>query len=394
MLRYWLFGSLGVLLWAALPCPAPSCSLCGSLQNQQTLRQQFQKADLVLYGTLARPRFNTQPDSVPGSGTTDLHILQVLKSHPRLGQQKVLTLNRYIPLLDPREPPKFLVFCDFPRGELDAYGGRPVHSAALLRYLEGSLARQGQSRVQSLLYYFQFLDHEDTDIAGDAFLEFAKATDDEVGQAAKQLPPQRLRSLLTNPKTPPERLNLLAFLLGAAGQSQDAELLLPLIDHPTDRTRNALDGLLCGYIELQPQPGWNKVMRILADSKRSFTERLAASRVLRFFHNWKPKESRTHIVRGLGIMVADGDLADLALDDLRRWQYWELTDEVLACYGKTSHAAPITQRAILRYALSCPLPQARQFRERQRRRDPDLYREVAESLEFEQRLGAEDMRSP
>jgi hypothetical protein len=76
-------------------------------------------------------------------------------------------------------------------------------------------------------------------------------------------------------------------------------------------------------------------------------------------------------------------VADLALEDLRKWKMWDLTGTVLAQFGKPSHDAPIARRAILRYALCCPLPEARQFVEQLRRRLPDEVRDLEESLETE-----------
>ena len=53
-------------------------------------------------------------------------------------------------------------------------------------------------------------------------------------------------------------------------------------------------------------------------------------------------------------MLRQGELADLAVEDLRKWGRWETADKVLALYGKPSHNIPIVRRTILRYALSCP----------------------------------------
>jgi len=252
-----------------------------------------------------------------------------------------------------------------------------------MQYLQGALALPGKDRTRALLYFFNYLDHADETVALDAFLEFARSTDEEVGQVTRHLPPARLRRLLQDPKTPPERLGLYAFLLGAAGGEQDAELLRKLIESPTDRTVSALDGLLCGYIHLRPQEGWNLTVKLLGDSKKSFSQRFAVSRVLRFYLGWKPAESKAQVLRGLDVMLPDGEVADLAVEDLRRWKIWDLTAKVLAQYGKPSHDSPIVRRAIVRYALVCPQPEARRFVDELRRRDPDLIRDLQEGLEIE-----------
>ena len=60
---------------------------------------------------------------------------------------------------------------------------------------------------------------------------------------------------------------------------------------------------------------------------------------------------------------------------------WDLTAKVLAQYGRPTHDTPIVRRTIIRYALCCPQPEARQFIANLRRLDPELVRELEEGLE-------------
>jgi hypothetical protein len=370
--------ALGATAFLLVPEAVWACSLCGGL-NQLTLRQEMDQARLVLYGTLANPRPSSDPARL--GGTTELHVLCVLKDDPIRGGRNVVVLNRYLPVLDPRDPPKYLVFCEIVGGRLDPYRGKPIRSQAVLDYLRGAQALKGKSRTEALLYYFRFLSHADPIIADDAFLEFARSTDQEIGEAARRLDPKQLRQLIA--KAPASRLGLYAFLLGACGGPQDADFLRDQIDHPTTQTANALDGLLGGYVALRPAEGWELAVRILSDRRRPFNERFAVSRTIRFYHSWKPEESKKPILRALAVMVADGDVADLAIEDLRQWKLWNLTDAVLAQYGKASHASPIVKRAIIRYALCCRLPQAQRFVEQVRRQDPATVRDVEEALSYE-----------
>ena len=361
--------------------PATACSLCGALINRQTFRQDAEPARVVLYGTLANPRFDNSPGARQGTGMTDLHIARVLRSDAALGNQKTLAISQYLPVVDPKNPPKFVLLCKVMDGKVQPYSGRAVSTEAVLKYFEGAMALQGKSRMEALLYFFRFLDHADATISADAFLEFARATDQEVAQIAPHLPADRLRRLLQDPKTPTERISLYACLLGAAGTDRDADLLRDLIVRPTDRTAGAIDGLLCGYINRRPRQGWELLFAILADGKRPFSQRLAAARTLRFFQNCKPRESRPQVLHGLEVMLPDGEVADLAIEDLRRWKMWDLTAKVLAQYGRPSHDTPIVRRTIIRYALSCPQPQARQFVANLRRLDPELVRDLEEGME-------------
>ena len=80
-----------LIVVSALPCPALACSLCGSLQNQQTFRQEVEQAPLVLYGSIANPRF--VKDGAPGAGITDLHVLRELKPHAQFDKRKIVELR-------------------------------------------------------------------------------------------------------------------------------------------------------------------------------------------------------------------------------------------------------------------------------------------------------------
>jgi hypothetical protein len=285
---------------------------------------------------------------------------------------------------NPKDPPRILLFCDVYKGDLDFFRGTSVKSSAAVDYVKGAIALDPKDRPGVLRYYFDFLENADKEIANDAFLEFAKATDIELGQVAVKFSPEKLRGWLKDPQTPDNRLGLYAFLLGACGGDAEATFLRKLLDEPTDRTRAAFDGILGGYINLRPREGWDLAMALLKDEKRPFAVRFAVVRTLRFYHNWKPDDSKEYVLRGLRAILSQGDLADMAVEDLRRWQMWDLTSEVLAIYGKKGFDAPIVRQAILRYALSCPKTDtaAAAFVAERRKQDPELVKDAEDALRF------------
>lgn len=375
MVRFLAIAALGVACLIAQPLLA--CSLCGSMNySRATLRDDAATARLVVYGTLANPKIGAD-----GRGTTDIQIETVLKSDPLLGDRKVLTLQRYVPV-DPKSPPKFMVFCDVINGEIDAFRGLPVKSPAFVEYLKQA-AKLPADRVKQLLFYFKYLDDADAEISTDAFIEFAKTNDADVARVARQLDAGRLRKLLSDPATPPERLSLFAYLLGASGGPADAQFLANLLGDPAERLRPAFGGILAGLIQLDPKSGWARTQSILRDPNRPFGERHATLGALRFFHGAHANDAKAEIIQGLGAALAHGDLADLAIEDLRRWQWWDLTPDVLAVYTRPTHSAPIMKRAIIRYALSCPRPEAKEFVANIRAADAALVQDVEEGLQFE-----------
>lgn len=371
---------LGVLVLLLLPCPALPCSLCGLTARRTSLTQEYERARVVVLGTLMKSTLNTAPGGVPGSGSTEVRVDRVLKSEPGWRVPKEFVLPSYLPVLDPKNPPRFLFVMQPVKGRLEPGLGRQIHSGAVLDYLRQLPAKD---RTARLLYAARFFDHADSTVAEEAFLEFAKASDAEVMQAARRLDAARLRKLIAQPGLDAERLSLFAYLLGACGGAKDAALLRGLFEKSDPQSAKALEGILAGYIALQPEAGWKLTHGILGDPKQAFLRRFAAVRTLRFFHNARPAESRAPVLAGLRLMVPQGDLADMAINDLRALKLWELTPLVLEQYGKKSHDAPIVRNCLLRYALVCPRPEARALVESVRRRDPALIRDLEEDLLIE-----------
>jgi hypothetical protein len=187
-----------------------------------------------------------------------------------------------------------------------------------------------------------------------------------------------------NPATPAGRLGLYAMLLGATRRAAEADFLRGLLESKEERFTSAADGLLAGYLQLRPREGWDLLGSILRDKRKSLTLRLSAVRTVRFLFSSQPKENRARVLGMLEIVLGQDDLADLAVEDLRRWELWDLTSTVLGLYGKKGYDAPLMQRAILRYALSCKkTPETMRFLAAVRGSEAEVVKEVEESLRYE-----------
>jgi hypothetical protein len=363
---------------------AHACSICGGdFRNRPTLRQDAGSARVVVFGKLANPKLD--PDPLSGAGTTELKIEQVLKGGDRVAIGQSLRIPRYYPA-DPKGPTHALVFFDVRGDKLEFAGIRATNGNAIAAYL-GELTRLPAGNIPRLLdYCHRQLDHADPDVAADAFLELTRASDADVGRAAKSFEPERLRKLLTNPKAPIERIGFLGFLLGCCGNEHDADLLLRLMKAHEKEHASSLRGLMAGYIGLKPKDGWKRALDILADPHRGFLQRHAILGTVEFFWNWKPNEHRDALLLAMKAGVFESDLADIAIEDLRRWGCWDLTKDVLSMFGRKSHESEIIRRAILRYALTCPRPEAARFAAEQKKRIPDVVAEVEEALRDEKSM--------
>src|SRR5262249_7521851 len=159
-----------------------------------------------------------------------------------------------------------------------------------------------------------------------------------------------------------------------------AELMLAMLKEVPEDRPSMRRGLMIGYTVLKPREGWDMSLDLLADAKRGFLERNAALGVLLFFHNWKPDENRTLLLRGMRLAVTAGGLAAIAVEELRRWKCWDLTDVVIAQFERRTHESVIVRSAIVRYALACPQPAAQRFVAEIRKRDPEIVGAAVESL--------------
>ena len=377
MLRRTLLVPAVLVILALVPRPAPACSLCGGLlQQAPTLRQEAAQpsARLILYGTLENPRSST---------STALAVETVLRADPAIGGKKELDLGRYLPVSDPKNPPHFLVFCDVNNDKIDPYRGVPLAGPEGLDYVRKALALDPKDPAGNLDFYFSYLENPDKEVARDAFLEFARSNDLQIGQASSKLSAEKLRAWIKDPQTPTERVSLYAFMLGGCGGDADADFLAGQLNGDGERTVNCYDGYLGGYIHLRPREGWQRALAVLSDGRKPLPMRLAVVRTVRMYHGWRPKETRDAVLSCLKAMIDQHELADIAIEDLRRWKMWDLTANILPRYGKTDFDAPIMERAIVRYALTCDDDASKQFVAERRRADPDLVKDVEESLQFE-----------
>jgi hypothetical protein len=339
------------------------------------MRQEFAEAQVVVYGKLSNARLN--PD---GTGLTDLQIESILKERVSLKGLATLTIPRYIPA-SANEPLHFLMFGDVVKGRLEFVYGRTSKDPSLVKYINGLKDFTPNDAAKALPYFIRHLDYPSAEIATDAFLELAKAEDADIARAAPLMDAARLRKLLASPDTPQERIGLFGYILGACGNESDAKFLRQLIDSGTERFREGIGGLLAGYIVREPKAGWELANRMLADDKRSFIERYAVVGTMRFFQAAHPNEVKSQICQAYGAVLAQPDLADVVTEDLRRWRWWDLTTQVLAKYSLPGYETPIVQRAIIRYALSCPKPEAGAFVSKMKLKSPELIAEIAEGLE-------------
>jgi hypothetical protein len=356
-----------------------ACPFCAA--EGKTLTADANEASLILFGKLSNARLDPK-DAY--AGQTDLEIEVVVKSHAILAGRKVITLPRYLP---PEPDYKFLVFCDVFKGQIDPYRGEAVKAESRSAgYLMGALAVKDKPAVTRLKYFFDYLEDKDAAVSGDAYKEFGFADYKDYRAVTAHLPADTIARWLKDPNTPPSRYGLYASMLGHCGKAEHAKLLRSLLDDPQRRFTSGMDGMLAGYVLLQPKEGWAYVAGLMKDAKLDFGLRYAALRSARFFHEFRPDlVPAADLTSAVLALLDQKDIADLAVEDLRKWGRWEVADKVLGLYGLESQNVPIIRRSILRYALSCPPGNAKvdAFLTERRKDSAKLVEEVQEILNLE-----------
>jgi hypothetical protein len=387
MLPRLLLPAVVVTIVLAIPRLASACPFCNA-QGQITLTGEVQQADFILYGTLS----NATPDPTGGfgKGTTDLKIELVIKSHEMIAGKKTLTIPRFIP--PDRKDSKFLIFFNVFNGQIDPYRGEAVPADSKLpEYLKGALSVRQKDIVTRLKYFFDYLEDPDLVISTDAYAEFGLAEYKEVRPVAEKLPAATLLKWMKDPNTRPTRYGLYGLLLGHCGKKEDAKTIRALLDDPNNTFTSGLDGVLAGYVLLDPKAGWDYIGGLVKDQAKEFPVRYAALKTIRFFWEFRPDVvTNQQVLESMTKLIAQPDLADLPIEDLRKWQCWEMTPVVLSYADKESHNIPIVKRAILKFAVSAAAhkPAAAEFVKVARQKDPKKVQLVEDLLKDEQKPAA------
>jgi hypothetical protein len=383
---------------------ATACPFCSS--QGQTLAGELASADMIVVATLKSseqdPQDFTRSKSV-------FAIDKVIKPHSAFEKATSFPVARYIQQVKKGAEPKFLLFCyinndpadaarsavasgmvfaQYLKASVDAYRGDEIKADSKLPdYLEQTFALKDKDQPTRLKFYFDHLESPELFISTDALMEFGNADYKDVRPVAEKLPADTLLKWIKDPNTSPSRFGLYGMLLGHCGKAEHASAVRKLIDDPDNAFSLGLDGMLAGYAMLDPKAGWEHLRGIAGDRKKDFSTRYAALRTIRFFHEFRPEVLKTEqLLDGMKALATQDDIADIAIDDLRKWKVWDETGTVLGFAGQESHNSLITKRAILRFALQAAeagKADAKEFVDKARADNPERVKETEDLLRDE-----------
>lgn len=377
---------------------AQACPGCGP-PSGQTLTSEVAQADFILFGTLENAKRDPKD---PGSskGSTELKIDSIIKSHALVKDKNVFTIPRYVP--PDLKPTKYMVFFNVVNGDIDPYRGVAVTpDSKLPDYVKGAVEVKQKDIITRLRYFFNHLESNDLEISADAYNEFAFAEYKEVIELAPTLPADTLLKWLKDPNTRASRYGLYGLLIGHCAKPEVAAEMRKLLDDPNRKFSSGQDGMVMGYILLDKKNGYDYLMKLVNNPENEFLVKHAGLKVLRFFWEYRPDMlTRKQILDGMAALMAHADIADMPIDDLRKWKAWELTDAVLNYAKVESHnSLPINRRAILKYALAASWADAKNtaaanYVAEARKADPDRVKLIEDLLKDEQKAAPAKVEPP
>lgn len=226
-----------------------------------------------------------------------------------------------------------------------------------------------------LAYFVPFLEHPDATIADDVYQEFGHAPLEDIIKIADQLPFDKLRTWLVDPKIPQERKGFFGVVLGIAKTDADRKanlaVLRQVIEAKESDFRAGFDGALGGYLLLEGEKALADIgKRYFANPKAAEGDVRHAISAVRFYYEHDRTIDRERFREALRPLVDRPEFAMTAILDLARWKDWSLVAKVAGTYDAASYPQPATREAAVAYLLACPEEAASKALADLRSRDP------------------------
>jgi hypothetical protein len=342
----------------------------------------FQRAQMV---AICRLENAVMPNNVFSLGKVDLVMEDILRSHAILKEKKFVVLPRY---LEPTKQ-KFLVVMGKYKNEINPYLAVPLDDDGRMeKFVRGAMLLKDKSDVGRARYSVDFLEDSDSDVATAALVEVSRLEYSEFRKLSTILKPAPYRKAIQMENNSSYVSGMYAMLLGHCGTKDDAQFLRKLID------RRALnpwgdDKILTAYVLLDGEAGWQFLVKMLSDKTKSFSNRHSAAKAAFFLYVERKDivpEKKSFAAVNSALEMAD--LADLLVESLRKWQRWEYGDAIFKVCSKPGFETAIMKRAVLRFALQCPTPQAKDYVKAEQMRDPEFAAVTKELLALEAEVAA------
>ncbi|GAB4136565.1 MAG: hypothetical protein Tsb009_03700 [Planctomycetaceae bacterium] len=362
-------------LWA---CPA-----CGPVL-EPTWSERLARSDVALLVQWVEGKPGKGPDAV-GASTT-FEIVQIARDTDnayKKGQR--LFLPKYI---SGKPGNLFFRWGVKKNGKVEWRSPVPISETAY-HYITQAPSPEvpGSKRLR---FFLKFFEYPDNLIANDAYIEFAKASYEDVKSTSDVMDRKKIRKWLTDPETPQSRIGLYGLMLGMCGTKEDIPFLENRITQFKEEFRLGVDGVIAGYLMLVGEKGMDLIDRTkFLDTKAPQSETYSALLAIRIIWTYgNGKISKDRLRKSMRLLIDRPELAELAIPDLARWRDWTVQDRLMKLYGQKDYDTRSVKTAIIKYLIAstqdlpkdktAKLPphvvKGRQMIETIKQKDPKTYR--------------------
>lgn len=233
----------------------------------------------------------------------------------------------------------------------------PVTDEAI-KYIE-AISKLPAVSLERLHFYLQYLEHEDSLLARDAYDEFASAPYAELIQLKDKMDREKLLGWIKNTDLPPDRKRLYLVMLGVVGQAGDADLLEEMLKSEDPNRRAGLDAMIACYITLKGDQGLKLIDELfLANTKSQYADTYAAIMSLRFHGTDGNVLPKKRVLESMRLILDRPELADLVIPDLARWEDWTQIEKLSKLFRGADDNSSWVRVPVINYLRACPLPEA------------------------------------
>lgn len=341
---------------------AIACPFCESVQ--QTIRQQSLTMDAVVIASSVDGELTRNLTT----GVVKMKIENVIKGseHVKVGQVvdaiyygKVEVGRRF--LLSGVDPPNLQWSC------------LPVTERAEEYIVKASKVKDDP--VERLRFFREYLEDEEALISRDAYDEFASAPYDLIQKIGPEMDHDQLIEWVKQPEIGADRKRLYFTMLGVCGSKDDLPMLEAMLRAPAKSVTGGLDALIACYLTLAGEDGLPLIDELfIANHKAPFPQSYAAIMAIRFHGTEGKIIPRSALVESLHKILDRGELADMVIPDLAKWNDWSQIDRLTKLFKEAEKDKNWLRVPVINYMRACPLPEAEAAIEELEKIDPEAVR--------------------
>lgn len=346
----------------------PACPFCEA--EQSTLTEELAACDAAVIARLVRaaPAFENAPTGPidPDSGKAGFKISETLFGEERLaGATEVDAL--YF-----GEPDKQAYYLVRGFGEPLEWGIPTKLSELAAEYVK-QLRNLPAEGVDRIAFFQDYLQHDDTMLAQDAYDEFARAPYSWLKDLKDRMNREQLLAWISDPATSPSRRRLFLTMLGVCGQAEDiprleqmllsdSRLLVPAAECLASvslatggplavavlpestrlderRKKLGLDAMIACYLTLKGEEGMDLVdQRFLSTEEvmgklPDYSHIYSALMALRFLAEESDLVTQDRVLESARLLLDNPDFADQVIPDLARWEDWSVLERLAKMYA-------------------------------------------------------------